>query len=179
MDEQLAFVSLIFFAWTVLAPIAFYLHRYGRYWIDMPLERLLCYHQLILFSATSMILVASYRLTPDEHCVPYLIVGWGTTIGILVQALFTPSINRMRQECDCSASKHIWTAYQCLAAGLLVTADAGIGTARLWSQADLPPFAFIGWCAYVSAWAVFLAASEKRLWQERPVGFAEVVQEMA
>lgn len=179
MDEQLAYVALMLFAWAVLAPIAFYLHRYGRHWIEVPLKRLLCYHQLILFSAVSMILVAACQLTVDEHCLPYLIAGWGTTIGIVVQALFTPSLNRMRQECDCSVSEHIWTAYQCLAVGLLVTADVGIGTARLWSRADLPPFAFIGWCAYVGIWAVFLAASERRLCKERAVGFAEVGQEEA
>lgn len=152
-------------AWGFLAPTILYLHRYGVNWMQNPAHVRRTVNRLLpLMASISLVDVIRQSHGTVKLTLP-LWIGWTVSIGALVLALFSHTIQRVATECTCDLGSHVVQAYNCLFAGLTLLANLMI-TFILSNNMNVPAFGFLGWCAYAFIWIIFLSVSEMRLWRE-------------
>lgn len=151
--------------WGFLAPVAFYLHRYGVHWMQTPERVRKNVRRLLpLMAATSLVGVIKQSRGVIKLTLP-LWIGWTVSIGALVLALLMHTIQRVARECACNLGSHVVQAYSCLFAGLILLANLLISF-LLFNNMRVPTFGLLGWSAYALLWVIFLSVSEMRLWRE-------------
>ena len=103
LKEQVMFLI----AWRFLAPIAFYLHRYGVHWMQTPthVRRNVCL-LLPLLTAISLVDVIIQSHGTKRLTLP-LTIGWIVSMGALLLTLFSHTIQRVAIECTCTFARHV------------------------------------------------------------------------